>query len=198
MATSTITVPVFETLGGGPYFDQFKRVATELQAAKTDIEGLSAASLASTTPAGPGTGAAGSASTGSKSDHVHPPSTACIPIAAESDPSDAIAETLVWRVKNATTISAVKVAPTGAVTGDDTDYATLTVKVRDGAGGSAATVASKTTKTTGGTGSWSAFTTKDLGSITNGTLAAGSVLTFTVAKSGAGQQLPAFVLCVDF
>jgi len=64
MATSTIVVPSQGTVDA--------EIITLATAAKADIESISAASLAATTPAALGVAAtAGVAATGSKSDHVH-------------------------------------------------------------------------------------------------------------------------------
>jgi hypothetical protein len=71
MATSTISVLDRERLAESPS-EIADQLVTLAAAAKADIEGLSAASLSTSTPANVGAaGAAGSASTASKSDHVH-------------------------------------------------------------------------------------------------------------------------------
>lgn len=193
MATSTIdTSHIDQRLTGAPFASA---VVTELAAAKADIEGLTAASLAATTPAGPGTGAAGAAATASKSDHVHPPVSLSFRI-DDAAASDALTERVLCTLKAATTISAVKFCADAAVTQDDTDYATITVKQGDGAGGARSSVASKTSKTTGGA-NFAAFSAVSLGSITNAVVPAGGCVTLTTAKSGSGQQLNG-VLVVEF
>lgn len=186
MATSTIVTPDRQIIGANVQgiCDALSDVAA---AAKADIEGLTAASLASTTPAGPGTGAAGAAATASKSDHVHPPSTKVFRI-SDAAASTTTAESVILSFKSATTISAVKFCADAAVTQSDTDYATITVKQGDGAGGARSTVASATTKTTGGV-NLAAFSSVSLGALTNAVVPAGGIVTLTIAKAASGQQL---------
>lgn len=117
-------------------------------------------------------------------------------VPADAAASTTTAETIFARVPAAGTITAVKISPTGAVTASDTVYATITIKWRDGAGGAAATIATLITNVAGG--SWTAFTTKDMGAITNGAITAGGVLTYTIAKASTGTQLPSFVLAPVF
>ena len=111
--------------------------------------------------------------------------------AADGNASDAFAEHAVYIATGNETFSALKFMPDAALTAHDTNYATLTVRKRDGAGGAASTVASVTTKITGGSGDWDAFEAVDLGTVTGGALAAGTVLTFIIAKSGGGVVVPA-------
>lgn len=186
MATSTIVVPSQSDIANYPpeIGNQLIAVAT---AAKADIQGLTAASLASTTPNGPGTGAAGSASTASKSDHVHPPSSAYFRI-QDAAANTATAETVIVEYKSATTLSKVYFCADATVTQSDTDYATVTIAKGDGAGGARSTVVSFTTQVTGGLHPV-AFTKLDLGTLTAPTLAAGSILTLTVTKNVGGQAL---------
>lgn len=93
------------------------------------------------------------------------------------------------------TITAASLSHNANVTQSDTDYLTYTLGIRDGAGGSASTVASKTTKTTGG-GAFLAFQALSLGSITNATTTATSQLTFKAVKASSGQAVtgPALLL----
>jgi hypothetical protein len=109
---------------------------------------------------------------------------------ADAAAATATAETTFYRAPSARTIIAAYFVPDAAVTASDADYATATIKRRDGAGGAAATVCSAATTTTG-TGNCTAFVPKSLGTITNAALAAGNVLTLTIAKTGNGVQLPA-------
>lgn len=197
MATSTISVPSLDQIGVyGPA--AAKAVIDVATAAKADIEGISAASLTSSAAAQSGTAAAGNATTAARGNHVHPPSAQCIRFAADGSAGATTAETVVAEVKAASTVAKLYLVGNDALTADDTNYATITVKVRDGAGGAASTVASKTTKITGGSGDWTAFSKIDMGSLSNAVLAAGSVLTATVAKSGTGVQLPGWALVVEF
>ncbi len=115
--------------------------------------------------------------------------------AADGAANTATAETLVARVPVAGRILAAYYCPSAALTADNTDYATLSLAKRDGAGGASAAVASKAT-TVAGSGSWTAFVPVSLGTISNGTLAAGNVLTFAIAKAGSGVAVPSGTLVV--
>jgi hypothetical protein len=117
-------------------------------------------------------------------------------VAADAAASTTTAETAFARVPAAGTVTAIKISPTGAVTASDTLYATITIKWRDGAGGAASTLATLITNVAGG--SWVAFTTKDMGAITNAAVPAGGVLTYTVAKASTGTQLPSYVIAPVF
>lgn len=117
-------------------------------------------------------------------------------VAADAAASTTTAETAIAYLKSAQTVARIMVVPTGAVTASDTVYATITVAKRDGAGGAATTIATLITNVA--TGSWVAFTPKTFGAITAGDIAAGSVLTYTVAKASTGTQLPAFKLQIEF
>jgi hypothetical protein len=143
--------------------------------------------LSGNTPAGPGTGAAGAAADVSKSDHVHPPVEDAFRI-QDAAANTATTETVIFRFQNATTISAVKFVADASVVQSDTDYATMTVKQGDGAGGARSTVASATSKVTGGI-NMVAFTAVSLGALTNAVVPAGGIVTLTVTKSGAGKAL---------
>lgn len=196
MATSTITVPDRQLVGYNvqEICNKLSDVAT---AAKADIEGLTAASLASTTPAQNGTAAAGNGTTAARSNHVHPPSAQCVRFAADGSAGATTAEMVIAEFKAATTLAKVYIAPDGALTAHDTNYATITIKVRDGAGGTASTVVALTTETTG-SGDWTAFTKVDMGALSNAVIPAGAILTKTVAKAAAGVQLPSHALVLEF
>lgn len=195
MATSTIdTTAVNDGLTGT---DLVRQLKAQLAAAKADIEGLTAASLAATVGATPGTGAAGAAATASKSDHVHPLQSVAVVRPVDAAASTTTAETTVLCVKAASTLSAIKLCADGAVVADDTDYLTITVKKADGAGGASSTVAEATSAVTGGI-AIAARTKVSLGSLTGPVLAAGSILTVTIAKAGAGKALPTHALIFEF
>lgn len=85
--------------------------------------------------------------------------------------------------------------PQGALTGNDTDFVTLSVVYDDGAGGSETTVASVTTKVTGGTGSWTAGKVYPL-TVSAAYVPAGNQLRLKIAKSGAGKVVPITTLSV--
>lgn len=154
----------------------------------TTIEGT-------TKPVVSGTAAVGSVGTASDAGHVHPPAvTGVISYAGDAAASDTLAARLEMYLPAASTITAFKLCPTGAAAANGTNYATITVHKRDGAGGAAASMAEVTTASTGLT----AFTTRDMGTVTGGTCAAGTVLTLTIAKAAAGVQLPAFKIVPVF
>lgn len=113
---------------------------------------------------------------------------------ADAAAGTATAETPFYTALVAQTISAVNVNANAALTADGTNNATVIIRKRDGAGGAAATVATLVTDVAGG--SWSAFVNKSLGAITNGVMAAGSVLTFEITKAGTGVVVPASTFTV--
>ena len=117
--------------------------------------------------------------------------------AADGAAGTATAETLFARVPRAGRILAAYFCPSAALTASDTDYATLALAKRDGAGGGSSSVASKAT-TTAGSGNWTAFVPVSLGTISNGTLAAGNVLTLAISKAGNGVAVPSGTLVVLF
>jgi len=194
MATSTITVPNRQTLGANTQA-MCDAVSDQFAAAKADIEGLTAASLSTDTPAGPGTGDDGAAATASKSDHVHPPVSLSFRI-DDAAANTTTAEKVLCTLKAASTISAVKFCADAAVTQSDTDYATITIKQGDGAGGARSTVVAQTSKTTGGA-NLAAFSAVSLGALANAVVPAGGCVTLTVAKAASGQQLKG-VLVLEF
>lgn len=116
-------------------------------------------------------------------------------VAGDAAASTTTAETAIAYFKTAQTLSRLVIVPTGAVTASDTVYATITVSVRDGAGGAAATVATLITNVA--TGNWTAFVPKTMGALTNASIPAGGVLTYTVAKASTGTQLPAFKIFAE-
>lgn len=149
--------------------------------------------LESTTkPVVAGTAAVGSVGTASDAGHVHPSTSIRYLHTGDSAASDTLAERAFARLPAASTVTAIKLTPTGAATASDTTYATIVVGWRDGAGGAKSTLATLTTQVAGG--SWVAFTTKDMGTVTNAVIAAGGVLTVSIAKASTGVQLPSFVI----
>ena len=155
----------------------------------TPIEGT-------TKPVVSGTAAVGAAGTASDSAHVHPPESLGYRVAADAAANTTTAETAILRVPAASTVTAIKISPTGAVTASDTVYATIVVGWRDGVGGALKTLATLTTQVA--SGSWVAFTTKDMGTITNAVIPTGGVITYSVAKASTGTQLPSFVIAPVF
>lgn len=91
-------------------------------------------------------------------------------------------------------VVSVKIVPDGAVTADDTGYATILVKKYDAAGANGATVASQTTKITGGSGDWVAFVPVTIPlAATLETLVAGGSLTLQVDNTSAAGGVAAGV-----
>lgn len=99
-----------------------------------------------------------------------------------------MAESTVWIPGVIATITGATLSFNAAVTQSDSAYLTLTLGIRDGAGGSASTVASTTTKVTAGS-AFLAFVALTLGSITNATTAAISQVTFKSVKTSTGQAV---------
>lgn len=117
-------------------------------------------------------------------------------VAGDAAASTTTAETAIAYFKTGQTVARIVLVPTGAVTANDTTYATITIAKRDGAGGAASTIATLVTNVAGG--NWTAFVPKSMGAITGGALADGSVLTYTVAKASTGVQLPSFRIFAEF
>lgn len=90
------------------------------------------------------------------------------------------------------TLTALDFVPSALLTANATNFATLTVRKRDGLGGAAVVVATLVTTVVGG--SWAAFTSKSLGGIANGVLAPGAVLTIQITKTGTGVIVPSGLL----
>lgn len=103
----------------------------------------------------------------------------------------AVTETVHANVQRAGKVVAAKLSAPIAVTANDTNYATVTVSKRTGAGG-AVVIASRTTQITGGSGNIVAFVPVTLTlTAANQLLAAGDVLTVAVTKTGSGVALTA-------
>lgn len=119
--------------------------------------------------------------------------------ADDGSASTATAEVLVFRAPVAGKIvSAHLTATSGGVTANDTDYATVTVSKRDGAGGSATTIATySSTVAGGGMTQWvpKALTVTEA----DATFAAGSIITVKITKPGSGVvvRAGALTLLVD-
>lgn len=99
-----------------------------------------------------------------------------------------LAESTVWIPGVACTITGATLSAPAAITQSDTNYLTFTLSQRDGAGGSASTIASRSTATTGGF-AFLAFQALTLGSLTNTSVAAGSQVTFKSVKTSGGQAI---------
>jgi hypothetical protein len=102
-----------------------------------------------------------------------------------------------FRVSQASTLAAVRISADALVVASDTDYVTITIAVRNGAGGGASTIVTATSKVTGGI-ALAGFTQVSLGTLANAALPAGAIVTVQVEKSGAGKALPTHCLFFDF
>jgi hypothetical protein len=120
--------------------------------------------------------------------------------AADSLASTTTTERVVFTAPENITITDVFVEPAAAVTASDTASATITVSRRDATGGGKVTVASGTTQTSGsgGTGSWTAFGTVSLGTLTNTSLTEGQKLTIEISKTGLGVALPVLSVQIEY
>lgn len=89
-------------------------------------------------------------------------------------------------------IASVQVVPSASLTASDTLFRTITVAKRT-AGGSPTTIATATTKTSGsgGTGNWTAFVPVVIPLSTGAFIAAGDVVTLTIAHASTGTAVPA-------
>ena len=145
-----------------------------------------------TKPVVAGTAAVGAVGTAADAGHVHPPAALGYVVAADAAASTVTAETAIKRVPAASTVTAIKLTPTGALTASNTVYATIVVGWRDGAGGALNTICTLITNVANG--NWVAFTTKDMGTVTNAVIAAGGVITYSIAKASTGTQCPSFIL----
>lgn len=118
--------------------------------------------------------------------------------AADGAAATTTAETALWCPAMACEVTKITFTPSATLTAHDTNYATLTVAKRDGAGGAAADMAAINTKITGGTGNWAAFVAEDFGALTGATLAAGNVLTLEIEKASDGVAVPAGVWTISY
>ena len=97
------------------------------------------------------------------------------------------------------TVSSIVLVPAEALTANDGGYATITFSKRDASGGTKTQLAQVTTMTlgSGGTGDWTAHKPVSMGTITNGTIAAGWSITYEVSKIAAGVVLPRFAIVLQ-
>jgi hypothetical protein len=119
---------------------------------------------------------------------------------ADTLPSTATSERVVFTAPENITITDVFIEPSATLTASDTNYATFVVASRDATGGSKVTVASRSTQTqgSGGTGSWTAFSTVSLGSLSNASLSEGQKLTIEIAKTGLGVSVPILTVQIEY
>jgi len=83
------------------------------------------------------------------------------------------------------------------ITGDNTDYVTITIKTNDGAGGATAIALTLTSQLTDG-GTWTSNQSKAFTAVTkaNTAVPAGGGLWFNIAKTGAGKVVPISTYCL--
>ena len=112
----------------------------------------------------------------------------------------ATSERVVFTAPEDLTITDAFLEPAATLTASDTNYATFLIARRDANGGNKVTVASESTQTigSGGSGSWSAFGTLSLGSLSNTSLAAGQKVTVEVTKTGVGVSVPVLILQIGY
>lgn len=117
--------------------------------------------------------------------------------AADGSAGAATSELAIFRAAGPETVSKVYFVPSANLTADNSNYATLAIAKRDGAGGGSSSVASKTTQVTG-SGNLTAFVPLDLGTVSNASMTAGNVLTVAISKTGTGVVVPAGTFIIEF
>ncbi len=117
--------------------------------------------------------------------------------AADGAAATATAEHAFYRASCAMTVKAVRYVPDAALTADNTNDATITVQRRNSDGTGAVTVAAITTNIA--SGNWVQWVAKALTlTAANAALAAGQILTVSIAKGGTGVVVPAGQLVIDY
>lgn len=115
----------------------------------------------------------------------------------EPPATDGLDEALThWRaqVDKPVTITSAKLLPSGALTANGSNYATVTAEYDDGAGGADTVIATLVTDVAGG--DWVAGTVKTM-TLTGSapvSVAAGKYLIIKIAKTGTGVLVPAFTI----
>lgn len=116
--------------------------------------------------------------------------------AADGMASTTTADTLFWinPFDFSLKIVSARLVSASALTADAANYATITVKVDDGANGTPATALTWETSLTG-TGSWVADTGESATvTAANAVVVAGGCLHFNIAKAGTGVVVPALFI----
>lgn len=113
--------------------------------------------------------------------------------ATDAATGTAVAETAIAFLKYANTVARVMLVPSASATANASNYGTVILAARDGAGGASATLGSVTTASV----SWAPFVPVSIGTITGGALAAGSVISYQTTKTGTGIALPSFKIFVE-
>lgn len=114
-------------------------------------------------------------------------------IATQISAPGTLAETVVGAFSGAggAALDRVIITPASALAASDTVFVTVTIAKRT-AGGAAVPVIVGTSKTVpgGGTGSWVAWTPVQMPANAGAAVAAGDILTVTIAGTGGGQNVP--------
>lgn len=116
--------------------------------------------------------------------------------AADGAAATATTEHSIMRASADMTLVGVRYVPDAALTADNTNYATITIKRRDAAGGNATTLASVTTQITG-SGNWTQWVAINLPVVVSA-IAAGQIVTVSIAKAGSGVVVPAGQLVFEY
>lgn len=116
---------------------------------------------------------------------------------ADASAATATSEHVLCQASKAISLTKISYCPDAAVTANDTNFATLTISVRNADGSNQQTVAAINTKITGGTGNWVAFSQIDFGSLSVIELSALQPITLTITKSGSGVVVPGGVFLIE-
>ena len=119
---------------------------------------------------------------------------------ADTLPTTTTPERVVFTAPENVTITDVFAEPAAGLTASDTNYATILISRRGATGSNEVTVASATTRTagSGGTGTWNAFETVSLASLSNTSLTEGQKLTIELTKTGLGVVLPVMAVQIEY
>lgn len=120
--------------------------------------------------------------------------------AIDGSAAAATAEHVIFRAKQACTIQSAHYIPDAALTADNTNFATITVKRRNADGTGAVTVASiATTIAAPGSGNWLQWVAVTLAlTAANIKLTAGQILTVAITKASAGVAVQPGQLIVAY
>jgi hypothetical protein len=112
--------------------------------------------------------------------------------AADGSAAATTAEHVIYEFDGNTAFSAMHIVPDASLTHDGTNYGSIVLELRDGAGGAPSTVATLATVA----GDWTAWEAVSMGALTGvGTApAAGSILTVKITKTATGEIIPALSL----
>lgn len=109
----------------------------------------------------------------------------------------ATAEQIVFAPRFRGKLLDVSVEPDAALTANNTNYASLLIDKRP-ASGPATPVNVVTLTTEVASGSWTAWTSKSLGTLANNSFVSGDKFTFEITKSGTGVIVPDLLLVLTY